>query len=248
MRIFFLLLALGFALASDDPVFDTTAESGHAARAAAAAAAAASPSTPKSTPTGYRTYATLYAFAPDLCQMREHRPVYDFINAEATHYHDLEVVYVSMDGNPPVIRFFADPSRQAASTIDSDKLTIEQLQRILKEQSDRLARGEKEAPPESVNIKQFSVQQIKDLLSDRNVIRGAPRSKWAPPSSEPPMGPGFEVPADFVPSGEPDVPLEEMDDSIVKGTQAKKAALKQQQQQQQPPAAPAPPAAAAPTS
>jgi len=181
------------------------------------------------TPTGPKQYATLYSFPPDLCHMRDHKPVYDFINTEATYYHDLDVIYVSMDGDPPVIRFFNDKSKQTASTIDAESMSIEQLTAIIKQQTTRVKNGEPTVAEEDkgveVNIKSMSVEQITQLLTEHNVQRGFARPDWKPPSTEPSTAPGFEVPAEFVPSGEPEVPLEEIDDSIVRGTDAKKKAL-----------------------
>jgi len=201
---------------SAEPIFDSTIEKRDEQPSVVA-------------PTGPKEYATLYSFPPDLCHMRDHRPVYDFINTEAIYYHDLEVVYVSMDGDPPVIRFFKEKSKQTASTVDAETMTIEQLTAIIQEHTKRAKSGVSPVPEEEkgveVNIREMSVEQIKQLLTEHNVHRGFARTGWAPPSGEPSTAPGFQVPPEFIPSGEPEVPLEEIDDSIVAGTDAKKKAL-----------------------
>lgn len=214
-----------------EPEFDATIESRKeaAANTAEAVDPIAVPTPVYEAPRALVQYATLYAFPPDMCQLREHSAVYDFIDNEAVFYEGLDVVFVSMDGDPPVLRFFTDPSKQQSATIDAGQLSTEQLLKLIEQHTAREKSGGKLADEEKgyeVNIKALSVSEIKALLAQQNVRRLAePRPNWKPPVHEETTAPGFKVPDHITESGEPEVDIMEIDDTILPGATARKAAI-----------------------
>jgi len=128
-----------------------------------------------------RMYGVLYAFAPESCIVKKHRAVYDFIEHQAKNYPDLEVVYVSVDGKPR-FKFFHTKELQYGSTVDSIRLSADQIKSLLDKHIEATNQGKEMLTEDeqgievSVDEENLTLEDITRLLDFHHIHRGFPKS------------------------------------------------------------------------